>query len=60
MDFEQAKAEWLKKLGGKSLEEYEEDKDRKALEAAEKMGESPEVKAIWEKAEEEPDDGDDD
>ena len=50
MDFEKAKQEWLKSLGGKSLEEYEEAQDAAALKAAEKLLSDPENEKIWEEA----------
>ena len=53
MDFEQAKAEWLKKLNGKSLLECENEQDKEALKNAEALNNDPEYQKIWEEASDE-------
>jgi hypothetical protein len=55
MDFEKAKQDWLKSLGGKSLEEYEEAQDAAALKAAEALLSDPENEKVWEEADKEAD-----
>ena len=59
MDFEEAKAKWLEKMGGKSIEEFEEDKERKLLKSFDELDSDPETEKIWAQAEKESDEGDD-